>query len=66
MDLPQVLRMAPCLLFLYGGIFLYEDNVPIDKSLKMYNCPQSYTKICLLDAARVLVIYQAKDSRTGV
>jgi hypothetical protein len=66
MDLPQVLGMVPCLLFLYGGIFSYEDKVPIDKSLEMYDCPQGCTKICLSDAARVLVIYQAKDSGTGI
>jgi len=66
MDLPEVLGMVPCLVFLYGGSFSYEDQVEIDKSLEMYDCPKGSSKICLGDAGRVLVIYQAQDSGTGV
>jgi hypothetical protein len=65
-DLPDLPGMVPCLIFLYGGSFLYEDQVEIDKSLEMYDCPTGSSKICLRDTGRVLVIYQAKDSGTGV
>ncbi len=65
-DLPEVPEMVPCLLFLYGGCFSYEDQIVIHKSLEMYDCPTGSSKICLGDAARVLVIYQHKNSGTGV
>lgn len=46
-DLPDVPGMVPCLTPPYGGSFSYEDQVEIDKSLEMYDCPTGSSRSVL-------------------
>ncbi len=57
-EFPQISGMAPWLIFLYGGLFVFENDTESKKSFEAYDCPQGCSKICLAKNSRVLVIYR--------
>jgi len=56
-EVPQISGMVPSLIFLYGGLFVFENDSESKESLEVYDCPQGCSKICLAKNSRVLVIY---------
>jgi len=57
MEPPKIVGMVPWLIFLYGGLFVFENDSKSKESLEAYDCPQGCSKICLAKNSRVLVIY---------
>jgi len=61
--IPEISGMVPWLLFLYGGKFTFEDCIPIEDTLEMYDCPEYCRNLCMAEWTRVLVIYKASVGR---
>lgn len=57
-EVPQIAGMVPSLIFLYGGLFVFENDSEGKDSLEVYDCPQGCSQICLAKNSRVLVIYR--------
>jgi hypothetical protein len=38
-EVPQISGMVPSLIFLYRGLFIFENDSESKESLEVYNCP---------------------------
>ena len=59
--LPQITGIIPWLIFLYEGLFVFENNNENKQNLEVYNYLIRYSRICFSKNSRVLVIYKAKE-----
>jgi hypothetical protein len=57
-EVPQITGMVPWLMFLYLGLFVFENDTESKESLEVYDFPKGCSKVCLSKYSRVLVIYK--------
>jgi hypothetical protein len=58
-ELPQIPGMVPWLIFIYMGLFVFENDSEKKQNFEVYDCPNGCSRICLSKNSRVLVIYRA-------